>query len=76
MRVGSAGGEPGGAANGLAREVFHAKPYREFRGHTNVVLDLSWSTSGFLLSSSMDKTVRLWSEPFAARMLACLSAPR
>ncbi|CAK9863101.1 unnamed protein product [Sphagnum jensenii] len=31
-----------------------------FRGHTEDVLDLSWSRTQFLLSSSMDKTVRLW----------------
>ncbi|KAB2632957.1 vegetative incompatibility protein HET-E-1-like [Pyrus ussuriensis x Pyrus communis] len=36
------------------------KPLHEFRGHTGEVLDLSWSTKGFLLSSSVDKTVRLW----------------
>ncbi|KAM1788348.1 hypothetical protein ACFX11_038657 [Malus domestica] len=37
------------------------KPIHEFRGHRGEVLDLSWSTKGqFLLSSSVDKTVRLW----------------
>ncbi|XP_042469249.1 WD repeat-containing protein 44-like isoform X1 [Zingiber officinale] len=36
------------------------KPVCCFRGHLGDVLDLSWSTSQFLLSSSMDKTVRLW----------------
>ncbi|CAO2827723.1 unnamed protein product [Amaranthus hypochondriacus] len=35
-------------------------PVQEFHGHTADVLDLSWSESNFLLSSSMDKTVRLW----------------
>lgn len=35
-------------------------PYRSFSGHRADVLDISWSTSNFLLSSSMDKTVRLW----------------
>ncbi|CAN6484824.1 unnamed protein product [Victoria cruziana] len=36
------------------------KPIHEFHGHTNGVLDLSWSQSKCLVSSSMDKTVRLW----------------
>lgn len=31
-----------------------------YRGHTADVLDLAWSKNHFLLSSSMDKTVRLW----------------
>ncbi|XP_057461426.1 uncharacterized protein LOC130751775 isoform X2 [Actinidia eriantha] len=35
------------------------KPFCSFEGHLNDVLDLSWSKSQ-LLSSSMDKTVRLW----------------
>ncbi|XP_044477531.1 WD repeat-containing protein 44-like isoform X2 [Mangifera indica] len=36
------------------------KPLHEFQGHSSEVLDLSWSRNGFLLSSSVDKTVRLW----------------
>ncbi|KAI9014451.1 WD40-repeat-containing domain protein [Phycomyces nitens] len=40
--------------------VFQDTPAREYRGHTSDILDLSWSTTKFLLSSSMDKTVRLW----------------
>ncbi|XP_040989705.1 uncharacterized protein LOC121237161 [Juglans microcarpa x Juglans regia] len=36
------------------------KPLHEFQGHFGDVLDLSWSANGFLLSSSVDKTVRLW----------------
>ncbi|KAL9145945.1 hypothetical protein ABFS82_13G078400 [Erythranthe guttata] len=36
------------------------KPFCSFRGHLDDVLDLSWSKSSQLLSSSMDKTVRLW----------------
>ncbi|AED94754.1 unnamed protein product [Arabidopsis thaliana] len=35
-------------------------PQHEFRGHTGEILDLSWSEKGFLLSSSVDETVRLW----------------
>ncbi|KAF7720285.1 Uncharacterized protein PECH_003403 [Penicillium ucsense] len=40
--------------------VFHPIPSRVFEGHTGTVVDLSWSKNNFLLSSSMDKTVRLW----------------
>ncbi|KAK9271573.1 hypothetical protein L1049_001934 [Liquidambar formosana] len=35
-------------------------PMQEFRGHSSDVLDLAWSKSNCLLSSSKDKTVRLW----------------
>ncbi|KAL3423395.1 WD repeat domain-containing protein [Phlyctema vagabunda] len=44
----------------LSAPVFRSKPIREFLGHTGEILDLSWSKNNFLLSSSMDKTVRLW----------------
>ncbi|KAK7399066.1 hypothetical protein VNO78_10241 [Psophocarpus tetragonolobus] len=37
-----------------------AKPLHEFQGHSGDILDLAWSKRGFLLSSSDDKTVRLW----------------
>nr|CAD1821093.1 unnamed protein product [Ananas comosus var. bracteatus] len=40
--------------------MFAEKPFCSFRGHGDDVLDLSWSKSQYLLSSSMDKTVRLW----------------
>uniref|UniRef100_A0A0D9W7F3 Uncharacterized protein n=1 Tax=Leersia perrieri TaxID=77586 RepID=A0A0D9W7F3_9ORYZ len=36
------------------------KPVKTFEGHSEDVLDLCWSKSQYLLSSSMDKTVRLW----------------
>ncbi|KAI1362204.1 WD40-repeat-containing domain protein [Xylaria arbuscula] len=44
----------------LSAPVFRSKPAREFVGHEGDILDLSWSKNNFLLSSSMDKTVRLW----------------
>jgi len=50
----------GGAGERLSAPVFRGQPIREFEGHTGEVLDLSWSKNNFLLSSSMDKTVRLW----------------
>ncbi|KAG9452680.1 hypothetical protein H6P81_005584 [Aristolochia fimbriata] len=36
------------------------KPVHEFYGHSGDVLDLSWSKTKYLLSSSTDNTVRLW----------------
>ncbi|ESO05179.1 hypothetical protein HELRODRAFT_111180 [Helobdella robusta] len=39
---------------------FYKKPFCSYKGHSADVLDVSWSKNYFLLSSSMDKTVRLW----------------
>ncbi|XP_047971706.1 WD repeat-containing protein 44 isoform X1 [Salvia hispanica] len=36
------------------------KPLHEFNGHKGEVLALAWSKNGHLLSSSVDKTARLW----------------
>ena len=44
----------------LNTPVFKSKVIREYEGHTSSILDLSWSKNNFLLSSSMDKTVRLY----------------
>ena len=44
----------------LNAPVFKSKLIREYDGHTSSILDLSWSKNNFLLSSSMDKTVRLY----------------
>lgn len=35
-------------------------PLHVFQGHSGEILDLSWSHNNCLLSSSVDKTVRLW----------------
>lgn len=42
------------------RSIFMPKPFCKYTGHTSDLLDVSWSKNYFLLSSSMDKTVRLW----------------
>jgi len=39
---------------------FRSLPFSSYVGHTADVLDLAWSKNYFTLSSSMDKTVRLW----------------
>ncbi|KAI3693709.1 hypothetical protein L1987_76659 [Smallanthus sonchifolius] len=36
------------------------KPVHEFHGHGGEILSLSWSKNGYLLSSSVDNTVRMW----------------
>ncbi|KAK9720053.1 WD domain, G-beta repeat [Popillia japonica] len=40
--------------------IFMPKPFCTYSGHTSDLLDVSWSKNYFILSSSMDKTVRLW----------------
>ncbi|XP_014262648.1 WD repeat-containing protein 44 isoform X2 [Cimex lectularius] len=39
---------------------FMPKPFCTYSAHTSDLLDVSWSKNYFILSSSMDKTVRLW----------------
>ncbi|KAJ3088335.1 hypothetical protein HK102_008998 [Quaeritorhiza haematococci] len=40
--------------------IFRRKPYRIYRGHTEPILDITWSRHNFIATASMDKTVRLW----------------
>lgn len=40
--------------------IFESEPVQILRGHSAEILDCAWSTNNFLLSASMDKTVRLW----------------
>ncbi|KAI5748747.1 hypothetical protein M8J76_001623 [Diaphorina citri] len=42
------------------RNPFMPKPFCTYVGHTSDLLDVAWSKNYFVLSSSMDKTVRLW----------------
>ena len=39
---------------------FGMVPFAEYKGHYSDILDISWSNNYFMLTSSMDKTVRLW----------------
>eukprot|EP00898_Chlorokybus_atmophyticus_P007755 jgi/Chlat1/7981/Chrsp7S07742 len=50
-------GSPGSSEHLLQ---FAEEPHRVYFGHKADVLDLCWSKTNFLLSASMDKTVRLW----------------
>ncbi|KAF1746131.1 hypothetical protein GCK72_022584 [Caenorhabditis remanei] len=40
--------------------LFCAKPFALLKGHTADILDVSWSKNYFILSSGMDRTVKLW----------------
>ncbi|CAJ0583099.1 unnamed protein product, partial [Mesorhabditis spiculigera] len=40
--------------------VFMPNPFVVLKSHTADVLDLSWSKNNFILSSGMDRTVKLW----------------
>ncbi|KAL3658297.1 WD repeat-containing protein 44 [Phytophthora oleae] len=42
------------------KHILDAEPERSYQGHTKPIVDVSWSRSNFILSASMDKTVRLW----------------
>ncbi|CAH1183885.1 unnamed protein product [Phaedon cochleariae] len=47
-------------ADEVNKLTFMPKPFCTYAGHTSDLLDVSWSKNYFILSSSMDKTVRLW----------------
>ncbi|XP_078472843.1 WD repeat-containing protein 44 isoform X2 [Lampetra planeri] len=53
-------GSPDDAERSDSAAPFRRQPFCKYSGHTADLLDLSWSKNYFLLSSSMDKTVRLW----------------
>ncbi|KAG1678566.1 WD repeat-containing protein 44 [Nymphon striatum] len=54
--------DTGGSDSGTdeSTSTFFSKPFCTYQGHTADVLDVAWSKNYFILSSSMDKTVRLW----------------
>ncbi|KAH3681694.1 hypothetical protein WICPIJ_007339 [Wickerhamomyces pijperi] len=49
-----------GKPSTLFAPVFQSSCYRHYIGHEHDILSLDWSKNDFILSSSMDKTVRLW----------------
>ncbi|XP_073993042.1 WD repeat-containing protein 44 isoform X2 [Rhodnius prolixus] len=57
---GSSASSVGGTELADHRAPFMPKPFCTYSGHTSDLLDVSWSKNYFILSSSMDKTVRLW----------------
>jgi len=54
-KTGSRLGSPEGSG-----QVFNPTPHRAYKGHQADVLDVAWSRSYFVLTASMDKSVRLW----------------
>ncbi|XP_050437518.1 WD repeat-containing protein 44 [Adelges cooleyi] len=48
------------AADPDDRGPFISRPFCTYTGHRSDLLDIAWSKNYFVLSSSMDKTVRLW----------------
>lgn len=44
----------------LYAPVFHDTPYRQFKAHNSDILSMDWSKNNFLLTSSNDKTVKIW----------------
>ncbi|KAK6114128.1 WD domain G-beta repeat family protein [Brugia pahangi] len=47
-------------SNSVTTALMASKPLCTYRSHTADVLDLSWSRNYFILSSGMDRTVKLW----------------
>ncbi|KAI9339203.1 hypothetical protein DFJ73DRAFT_961949 [Zopfochytrium polystomum] len=43
-----------------ADSIFSPLPSRTYTGHSGPIMDIAWSKRSFLLSASLDRTVRLW----------------
>ncbi|KAJ3214871.1 hypothetical protein HDU67_001136 [Dinochytrium kinnereticum] len=43
-----------------SRDLIPRRPDRILKGHIQPILDISWSKNDFILTSSLDSTVRLW----------------
>ncbi|RKO97896.1 hypothetical protein CXG81DRAFT_14309, partial [Caulochytrium protostelioides] len=52
--------EPAGADTPLTDGIFYPQPTHTFHGHSEAILELSWSYSNFIATASMDHTVRIW----------------
>jgi len=50
----------GTPAQGTEIRILSSTPRQRFTDHTQDIVDVSWSHTDFLLSASLDKTVRLW----------------
>ncbi|VDO00754.1 unnamed protein product [Rodentolepis nana] len=69
MASGGSGGGGGGGGGGESRRrrgavsgsaLYHPQPLLVYRGHEGVITELAWSKNLFLLSTGMDRQVRLW----------------
>ncbi|PAV85057.1 hypothetical protein WR25_04496 [Diploscapter pachys] len=47
-------------SSGNVKSLFCTKPFAIFKGHTADIMDVSLSKNYFILSSGMDRTVKLW----------------
>ncbi|TMW69365.1 hypothetical protein Poli38472_001521 [Pythium oligandrum] len=56
----SSGVREAASGDGSEKVIIEPEPEQSYQGHTMPIVDVSWSRSNFILSASMDKTVRLW----------------
>lgn len=49
-----------GAGDPREQPLFTADPIRTLAGHSDEITDLKWSKNNFIVTASLDKTVRLW----------------